>query len=574
VTQPSPEKQATCWCGGLPTPSVHPLYGNCPACGTQVLLRQLSAEELKAFYTEGYWHEFVQNTYKLPSIEERAVNDFYDRLPFYFRMLLRYAPLPDSLLEIGCSHGGFLYYCRQSGVRHLDGIEVDANICAFAKKRFNLPSVIPGFFPDVVLPRDRYDVVAGFDVLEHFINPIEVMTAVAGKLDEKGICFFLTPCYRGEDRTWDRFRPDEHTFLYTEAAIGELYRRSGLDVIDIVPGLYSQDMYIIGKKHTATSAPATPAATPSAAPVSVVITTCNQPGLLAEALESCNRQSAKPAHVVVVNLGATDVSPVVRRFEPSLSITAVSCPAGSTTAVGRNKGLSLANQPWAAFLCDGEFLFPNHFETLLPFLAKSDCMAVYADSYRALQVVRGPGYFTFRNDLVFSSDFDPVALRFHNLFPLACAVVRRSCFVSVGLFDESLAWCSDWDFWIRFSRAFSAVHVPRITCEYKFRIDGSLLAPGSREAFVRDQAAVLGRYVAPGEDSDILRDPQRGRVPCERDPAVPYPRIDAFMTSIVKLVEQNQVDLAKRYYSATRPLMPPSPELDKFDTIMERLYKK
>jgi hypothetical protein len=46
------------------------------------------------------------------------------------------------------------------------------------------------------------------------------------------------------------------------------------------------------------------------------------------------------------------------------------------------------------------------------------------------------------------------------------------------------------------------------------------------------------------------------------------------MTSIVKLVEQNQVDLAKRYYSATRPLMPPSPELDKFDTIMERLYKK
>jgi predicted TPR repeat methyltransferase len=294
------QKQAKCWCGGTPGPSVHPLYGSCTSCGTQVLLRQLTADELKSFYSEGYWHEFVQNAYNLPAIEERAVNDFYDRLPHYFRMLLRYTRLPESLLEIGCSHGGFLYFCLKNGVRFADGIEVDANICAFARQRFGLPSVIPGFFPDVALPRQRYDVVAGFDVLEHFINPIEVMSAVSDKIGETGICFFLTPCYRGEDQTWDRFRPDEHTFLYTDASVRELYNRSGLEVIDLIPGLYSQDMFIIGRKKGSSAgisaAQPVPVSNLHDKPaVTVIITTRNQPALLNEALDSCTRQTFRPS---------------------------------------------------------------------------------------------------------------------------------------------------------------------------------------------------------------------------------------------------------------------------------------
>jgi glycosyltransferase involved in cell wall biosynthesis/SAM-dependent methyltransferase len=574
------QKQAQCWCGGVPTASTHPLYGSCTTCGTQVLLRQLSAEELKTFYSEGYWHEFVQNTYNLPAIEERAVNDFYDRLPHYFRMLLRYSPLPGSLLEIGCSHGGFLYYCLKNGVAIADGIEVDANICAFAKKRFGLPSVIPGFFPDVALPRPQYDVVVGFDVLEHFINPIEVMSSVADKIGETGICFFLTPCYRGEDQTWDRFRPDEHTFLYTDASVRELFNRSGLEVIDLIPGLYSQDMFIIGRKKgsgagiQATQEISSVAIKESIA-VSVIITTRNQTSLLKDALDSCKLQTFRPQEVIVVNTGAIDIGPVVEQYRQDLPLTHISKPAGAAVAAGRNAGITTARGDFCVFLNDGETFYPNHLETLVSAIDPASAMAVYGDSYRALQVVKGSSYFTFRRDLVFAADFDKKRLAYENLFPLHCAIIRTSCFSGIGLFDETLDWCSDWDFWIRFAEKHSARHIQRITSEYVFRADGSLLSAAQREAFIRAQNLVLRRYTPsfdPG--SPFLQDPRRNRAPCERDAAIPYPRIDAFMTAVVRLVEQNEIPKALQYYSAARPIMPPSPELEQFDKVMERIYKK
>jgi SAM-dependent methyltransferase len=577
--QQSRETQATCWCGGGVGPAAHPLYGTCKRCGTQVLLRRLTPDELKAFYSQGYWHEFVQNTYKLPTIEERAVNDFYDRIPFYFSMLLRYAALPKTLLEIGCSHGGFLYYCHKNGVATVDGIEVDANICAFARQRFCLKSVIPGFFPDVTLPRERYDVVAGFDVLEHFLDPIAVMSSVGDRLGGGGICFFLTPCYRGEDQTWDRYRPDEHTFLFTENSVRDLYGRSGLEVIDILPGLYSQDMFIVGRKKTASSSsvPAGSQVLPgqTAGPtVSVIVTTRNRPDMLDEALSGLSQQTYKARSVIVANAGAMDVTAVVEKYHDSLPLRTLSCGPGSSDGAARNQGIAAAEGDAIGFVNDTERLFPNHLDVLVQTIDKSDCMAVYSDSYRALQVVRGPSYFTFRRDLVFAHEFDPQHLLFENLFPLPCALVRAACFKSIGPFDETLDWCSDWDFWIRVSRKYRAQHVKRITCEYLYRVDGTLLSASQRESFIRSQTAVFRRYSDASATHPCLSDPQRNRVPVERDPQLPYPRIDAFMTAIVRLVEQNDTKRAIHYYSAVRPIMPPSPDLEQFDTVMEKLLKK
>ena len=101
-----------------------------------------------------------------------------------------------NLLEIGCAHGGFLSYCRNHGVKNVVGVEVDEKTCDFARKHFNLPFVVSGLFPDVSLPIEEFDAVTGFDVIEHFINPIKGLDGVAHILKEDGICLFQTPCYR------------------------------------------------------------------------------------------------------------------------------------------------------------------------------------------------------------------------------------------------------------------------------------------------------------------------------------------------------------------------------------------
>ena len=239
-----------CWCLGELVASVHPGYGSCAICGTQVSLRKKSADELKAYYTvDGYWHDAMKTVYNLPTIEERAESDFRDRIPQWFAILTKYSPLCRRVLEIGCAHGGFLHYCREHGVPEVVGNEVDERTCDWARKRFGLEHVVPGLFPDVRLPFDTFDAVTSFDVLEHVLDPLRVVVGVQALLANDGICVLQTPCYRGEDAAWGMFIPEEHYFLYTERAIQKLLQIAGLELVSILPGIFAQDMFIIGRKR-------------------------------------------------------------------------------------------------------------------------------------------------------------------------------------------------------------------------------------------------------------------------------------------------------------------------------------
>jgi predicted TPR repeat methyltransferase len=100
----------------------------------------------------------------------------------------------------------------------------------------------------VNLPFGDFDAITGFDVIEHFIDPVEGLKGVADNLADDGICFFQTPCYRGEGGDWVQFKPAEHTFLYNEQSIRLLFQRTGLEVIDIHRGYFKDDMFVVGRK--------------------------------------------------------------------------------------------------------------------------------------------------------------------------------------------------------------------------------------------------------------------------------------------------------------------------------------
>jgi ADP-heptose:LPS heptosyltransferase/2-polyprenyl-3-methyl-5-hydroxy-6-metoxy-1,4-benzoquinol methylase/glycosyltransferase involved in cell wall biosynthesis len=242
-------RERRCWCGGALRPSVHPLYGRCEQCDTQVVWELLSAEQLREFYTmNGYWHEYQNVLANFPTIEERSVNDFHDRIPVWHQLLARYNPSPERLLEIGCSHGGFLSYARQHGAKDVVGVEVDETTCAFARSRFDLPHVVSGLFPDIELPFQNFDMITGFDVIEHFRDPLQGMQAVADHLTDDGMFIFQTPCYRGESASWAQFKAEEHLFLYNEQSVRLLFERCGLTVTEILPGYFRDDMFVIGRK--------------------------------------------------------------------------------------------------------------------------------------------------------------------------------------------------------------------------------------------------------------------------------------------------------------------------------------
>lgn len=249
---PAPAKEKThCWCGGRLQSGCHKLYGLCDECGTQVLRREFTAQELKEFYAcDHYWHDRQVQVFGYPPIEQRAQNDLHDRIPVWYKVLERFNPRPRGLLEIGCAHGGFLWYCRERGATDVVGIEVDAETCQFAKEHFKLPHVEPGLFPDVTLPIQQYDVICGFDVIEHFTDPIRAHQVTARLLKPGGIAFFQTPWFRGQQGDWVQFKPAEHTFLFSEKGVRKLFDSVGMDMLEVNPGFFPDDMFMVARKRS------------------------------------------------------------------------------------------------------------------------------------------------------------------------------------------------------------------------------------------------------------------------------------------------------------------------------------
>ena len=238
-----------CWCGGILKSSIHPSYYECQNCKTFVVKDTPSQQKLENFYTfDGYWNDYVANKFGYPSIQERAEIDFRDRIPIWFKILKTFKPDAESVLEIGCAHGGFLYFCKENGIENVVGIEVDKKTCEFAKNRFKLEKIIPGLFPDVELPIEKFDVVAGFDVLEHFTDPIKALKHVAKILNEDGICIFQTPNYKSDGKEWLQFKPEEHLFLFSEQNIYLLFDRAGLDIVEVLPGIIREDMIVVARR--------------------------------------------------------------------------------------------------------------------------------------------------------------------------------------------------------------------------------------------------------------------------------------------------------------------------------------
>lgn len=247
---------ANCWCGGTLGSCVHPAYGRCERCGTLALRSPPDPEELGRFYgLDEYWRREVVEVSGQPPIDVRSRTDFKDRIPVWYRALRRFQPRVTSVLEIACSHGGFLAYCAERGIADVVGVEVSPETCAFAKAKFGLPHVESGLFPEVELPRTSFDAITGFDVFEHFPEPVRAARAFHDLLEPGGLLLLQTPCYRGEDATWAQFRPSEHLFLFDAANIHRPLEEAGLAVTAITRAVFPDDMFVIARR----SEDATPA---------------------------------------------------------------------------------------------------------------------------------------------------------------------------------------------------------------------------------------------------------------------------------------------------------------------------
>jgi hypothetical protein len=208
--------------------------------------------------------------------------------------------------------------------------------------------------------------------------------------------------------------------------------------------------------------------------VSVVVITRNRPVFLRRALQSILGQLFQDFEVLIVNDGGEDVSDLVAEFARegmTIDLQYHSSPRGQSAA--RNTALLRAQGRWIAYLDDDDIYYPEHLELLVTTLQKTGAWVVYSDSLRTIEEERDRKWVALSRELAMSHDFDRDLFLRDNLTPINNVMHERACWEICGSHDESLPVLEDWDYWIRLSRKWDFIHIPKVTAEVRWRSSGA-----------------------------------------------------------------------------------------------------
>ena len=194
--------------------------------------------------------------------------------------------------------------------------------------------------------------------------------------------------------------------------------------------------------------------------VSVVIPSYNRRGLIGQALDSVLNQTHPPMQIIVVDDGSTDdTSSFVAASYPSVDLI-VQNNRGVSAA--RNTGIVACRGTWVAFLDSDDSWLPTKLDRQLDIMAENPehrlCHTeeIWIRNGRRVNQMKKhkkSGGWIFERCLALCC-----------ISP-SSALIRRDVFDDIGMFDESLPACEDYDFWLRITAKEPVVFVdePLIT---------------------------------------------------------------------------------------------------------------
>jgi glycosyltransferase involved in cell wall biosynthesis len=185
-------------------------------------------------------------------------------------------------------------------------------------------------------------------------------------------------------------------------------------------------------------------------PVSVVITTFNRAQLVEEAIRSVlSQRRVAPLEIIVVDDGSTDNTPrIAETFKGSVKYV-LQDHRGVSSA--RNRGIKLSSGEWIAFLDSDDLWLPDKLFRHWQFCIENpDILVSQTDEIWFRQGVRlNPRKYHEKPD---GYCFDRLLERC--LVSPSAVMINRSVFSMVGVFDERLPACEDYDLWLRIGYRF------------------------------------------------------------------------------------------------------------------------
>lgn len=153
----------------------------CKNCG-----HVYSSYEQEEHY-EGYW-DGAEQTYDLKWWDDAHRAVYSDFISTYLKQE------KGNLLDVGCGLGFFVkaVLTKKPGWSAV-GYEISKQAVKFANEQNGMKTVYAGLVQDSKLPKESFDIITLWDVIEHIPKPHSLLTYLHGLLKPGGILFLQTP---------------------------------------------------------------------------------------------------------------------------------------------------------------------------------------------------------------------------------------------------------------------------------------------------------------------------------------------------------------------------------------------
>jgi glycosyltransferase involved in cell wall biosynthesis len=191
--------------------------------------------------------------------------------------------------------------------------------------------------------------------------------------------------------------------------------------------------------------------------VSVIIPTYNRARKLLRAISSVLYQTFTDSEVIVVDDGSDDgtaecLKPVMGHIEY------IRHPDNRGVSAARNRGIKASRYPFIAFLDSDDYWLSEKLSTQMAFF-KQNPEAVACQT-EEIWIRKGSRVNPGKRHLKPSGEIFVPSLKLCLVSPSA-VVLKRSLLDEVGLFDEDLPACEDYDLWLRISCRYPIHLIPR-----------------------------------------------------------------------------------------------------------------
>jgi len=223
------------------------------------------------------------------------------------------------------------------------------------------------------------------------------------------------------------------------------------------------------------------------ATISVIIPAYNAERTILQTIKSVQEQTFSDFEIIVINDGSKDkTAEIVQGIKDDRIRYFFYENGGVCTA--RNRGIYHATGEFIAFLDADDLWTPDKLKLQLNLLKQHPeagvayswtCFMDMDEQGKVSSFLPSPAY-------SFSGNVYPRLLVSDFVHSGSNTLVRREAIESVGGFDQSCAGCADWDYWLRLSKHWSFVVVPKHQILYR-RASGSM---SSKVEVMRNEALI------------------------------------------------------------------------------------